>query len=207
MSYLLQRVKVKYPNVFSKLSDELVKHSMDMSEFSRVVQKHRSIIPDVVVHGDFYANNLMYETSKDQTGKITVGSKLLCIIDWALAHSGCGLEDFGRLLVMSVDTETRRKHSEDVLRRYYDRLVKKAGIEKVKASFEQLLQVYEDHFIFSGMFFVLMLDWLQNLFVRVEGDEGERKRQILYERCKAAYDDIMPLIEKAAAAAMANAKP
>jgi aminoglycoside phosphotransferase (APT) family kinase protein len=194
MKNCFQRVKEKYPNVFDKIDLEMAKKQFDMAEFSKTMQKHRSIMSDVIIHGDFYANNLMYETSKDETGKVTVGSKLFSIIDWPMAHLGNGMEDFARLMTQSVDTETRRRHTKDVLRRYYDSLVKKAGIEKVKASFEEILKIYDDHFVIAGMFYVMMLDWLQSLFVSATGEEGERKKQILYDRCHAVYEDFVPLI-------------
>jgi len=196
MTDCFERVKVNYPNVFDKIDMEAAKNQFDMDKFSQVLQKHRAILPDVIVHGDFYANNLMYEISKDSTGQVTVGSKLIAIIDWPLAHSGPGMEDFGRLMALSVDIETRRKHTNDVLKRYYDTLIKKAGPGKVKATFEDILKIYNDHFVMGGMFFVLMLDWLQNLFVRATGEEGEKKRKILFDRCYAVYEDFVPLMEK-----------
>jgi len=106
------------------------------------------------------------------------------------------MDDLGRLMSLSVDTETRRRHTKDVLRRYYDRLVKKVGSEKVKATFEELSEIYEDHFMMAGFFYVLMLDWLQNLFVSAVGEEREKKRRILFERCLAVYEDFLPRMLK-----------
>jgi hypothetical protein len=197
MKGVFERTKQKYPNVFTALDEGLAQKPFDMDEFTRVLNKHRAIMPDLIVHGDFYANNLMYETYKDEKGKVVVGSKLISIIDWALTHSGSPMEDLGRLLSLSVDTETRRRHTNDVLRRYYDKLIEKAGKEKVKATFEQIVEIYEDDLVMAGVFFVLMLDWLQNLFVREVGEEGERRRKILFERCLGVYEDILPIMAKA----------
>jgi len=197
MKNCFERAKAKYPGVFDKIDAEVAQNQMDMEKMSKTFQKHRTIIPDVIVHGDFYGPNLMFQVSKDASGKDVAGTKLISIIDWPLSHSGNGMDDFARLLTVSADTETRRKHTKDILRRYYDTLVKKAGADKIKASFEDILNIYDDYLVMAGMFFVLMLDWLQNLWVTAQGEEGEKKKHVLYERCLGVYEDMLPIMEKA----------
>lgn len=82
------------------------------------------------------------------------------------------------------------------MRRYYNRLVKNAGADTILASFEDLMQVYDDQFVLAGMCFVFMLDWWQKLFAGEGDDEDRTKKQALFERSVHVYEDLLPLIEK-----------
>jgi len=145
------------------------------------------IYPNVIVHGDYFAPNFIFEPASG-------GTKLAGIVDWGLCHAGCGMEDLARLLTMSVDTELRRERTVDILKRYYDSLAAKVGgLENLKASFEDILRVFDRQFVFAALSFVMLLNSLLNLFVHENGADPDQQRKMLFDRCVGVYEDFLPI--------------
>ncbi len=71
-------------------------------------------LPDVMVHGDMYLNNVLLSKAHDQKPTI---------IDWQVIHAGSPMEDICRLLSASVNYEIREHHMDELLYSYYDALV------------------------------------------------------------------------------------
>jgi hypothetical protein len=70
--------------------------------------------PRTLCHGDFRADNLMFEPG-DGPGR-------LITVDWQGPTQARGAFDVAMLMSMSVTTELRREHEGDLLRDYHDRL-------------------------------------------------------------------------------------
>ncbi len=86
-----------------------------------------------MVHGDMWTHNILWNKTAD--GKLS--NSLRSIIDWQLVHQGCcklcvetvecvaaggSHEDLCHLLMVCVDGDIRRKHDEQILRVYFDKL-------------------------------------------------------------------------------------
>jgi hypothetical protein len=77
-------------------------------------------VPTTVVHGDFRADNLMFDDH--QSGREHVG-----VIDWQISYRGAGVTDVAYLLTQSMTVETRRAHERDIVAAWYDALASALG--------------------------------------------------------------------------------
>jgi Ecdysteroid kinase-like family len=74
-------------------------------------------MPHTLVHFDFRADNLFFETAADgSTGDVVV-------IDWQSISVGGGAADVGYFLGQNLSTDDRRAHEADLLHRYHETLV------------------------------------------------------------------------------------
>ena len=88
--------------------------------------------PRTLCHGDFRAENLMFETSKDGAGGLVV-------LDWQFMTQCAGPLDLGYMMSGSVEIEPRREHEMSLLRGYHDALLA-GGVEGY--DFSQCLHDY-----------------------------------------------------------------
>ena len=71
----------------------------------------RSAGPNTVVHGDFRADNMLFDEGEQADG--------LALIDWQGCGIGCGMYDVAFFLGTSVTSEVRRRIERDVLGEYH----------------------------------------------------------------------------------------
>lgn len=76
--------------------------------------------PVTLVHGDFRLDNLFFGNQPDHYP--------VAIIDWQGPLRGRGIHDVAYMLCQSTQTEVRREHEQDIVRRYVDALAA-AGVE------------------------------------------------------------------------------
>ena len=69
--------------------------------------------PTTLAHTDFRLDNFFF----DRPGKPVT------VIDWQLSVRSIGAFDIGYFIVQSLTTEMRRSHGDELLRRWYDRIV------------------------------------------------------------------------------------
>jgi hypothetical protein len=77
-------------------------------------------LPPTVVHGDFRADNLMFDDRT--TGRDHVG-----VIDWQIAFRGAGITDVAYLLTQSMAIDDRRLHERRLVASWYDALCAALG--------------------------------------------------------------------------------
>lgn len=68
--------------------------------------------PNTVVHGDFRADNMLFDEGREADG--------LALIDWQGCGIGCGMYDVAFFLGTSVTSDVRRRIERDVLGEYHD---------------------------------------------------------------------------------------
>ena len=68
--------------------------------------------PKTVVHGDFRADNMLFDEGEEENG--------LALIDWQGCGIGCGMYDVAFFLGTSVTSDIRRHIERDVLGEYHD---------------------------------------------------------------------------------------
>lgn len=76
-----QTVKDAYPDHFGSMDVEKLKTFLTFDNMVKYGTCHHPHMEDVLVHGDYWANNIMFE--KDPDG--TVGDSLVAIVDWQLS--------------------------------------------------------------------------------------------------------------------------
>jgi hypothetical protein len=99
--------------------------------------------PRTLCHGDFRADNLMF----DERG----GPTALATIDWQLSLQARGAVDVSQLLSISVTTDLRRAHEQTLLRGYHDRLTAN-GVENY--GYDEFFDDYR-HGLLIGFFYVI----------------------------------------------------
>ena len=75
--------------------------------------------PLTPMHGDYRLDNLLFRERAD--------GLTACVLDWQSVRLGPPLVDLTMFLGSALDTSTRRRHEEDLLTAYHDRLVS-AGV-------------------------------------------------------------------------------
>lgn len=75
-----QLIKEKYPEHFGSINAEWLVDFVNFDKLLEYTYGHRCFMDDVMVHGDCWANNLMFETLPDGG----VGDQLVALVDWQL---------------------------------------------------------------------------------------------------------------------------
>lgn len=116
---LYRKSKEAYPSVFEKFNDEKLLPYLNFEAFAKVFDRDPRSgynLPQVLAHGDIHFVNMVWEKMQDGEP----GDRLVALIDWQLAHKGCGIEDLARLLAFSFSLETRRQFKQYALDRYVE---------------------------------------------------------------------------------------
>lgn len=146
-------------------------------------------MPDVLTHGDMWANNIFFEKNADGS----LNSRIAAVIDWQVCIKSCGVFDLTRFEGWCLNHDIRRKHATTMLRRYYDRLKAKCG-DKFSTTFEQLVDVYKRSSAINGLFGIVGCEMFLTMIAKVDEDKtGWRKKEIL-ARILAAYEDAMEIM-------------
>jgi hypothetical protein len=76
--------------------------------------------PTTLAHGDFRADNLMFDDRAE--GRERVG-----VVDWQIAHRGPAMSDVSYLVTQSVGVDERRRDEDELVGRWYDALCAAIG--------------------------------------------------------------------------------
>uniref|UniRef100_A0AC35G4I2 CHK kinase-like domain-containing protein n=1 Tax=Panagrolaimus sp. PS1159 TaxID=55785 RepID=A0AC35G4I2_9BILA len=111
-----------------------------------LIQSYKDVgIPDLLVHADLWSSNIIFVA--DENGNPT--DKISAILDWQVLHEGNMLLDFVRLMLNSLDGDTRREAELYVFDFYIEELNKCLAEVGKKAPFsvEQVKRAYEYLFV------------------------------------------------------------
>jgi thiamine kinase-like enzyme len=180
----LKSMKEKYPEYFGHVDEEKVLKQLDYDAMMEKNSLHKKFMPDVIMHGDTWINNIMFKKNSDGT----IGNKVAAFLDWQICFPGSCVNDFARLESFCLNHEVRRSNDMKMLRVYYDRFMSKVG-DKLTLSFEQIEYLYREAIALNGLFFAFFVDFMMENVVKVDDDKtGWRKKECL-SRVKACYDD------------------
>jgi aminoglycoside phosphotransferase (APT) family kinase protein len=91
--------------------------------------------PRTVCHGDFRADNLMFDDTT--TGEHHVG-----VLDWQVSMRGPGIGDVGYFLAQSLTSDVRRAHQRELVEQWYEELSTDLGGEPEGYSFDDAWEDY-----------------------------------------------------------------
>jgi thiamine kinase-like enzyme len=166
-------------SIIEKLDEEKLSTVLLPENMVKVFQVYEAWMPEVLVHGDFWANNIMFEKLPDGS----MGPKLAAFIDWQIPTRGNPMHDLGRVLSMSLDYDLRHKHMEDIIKRYYDTLVKKTGDRMPKdLTYDRVRQMANEQTAMSYLMFLCMRDALCSMLFMDNDPEAEVKREKMTKR-------------------------
>jgi hypothetical protein len=100
--------------------------------------------PFTLTHGDFHAGNVMWDENHDPP---------VYIFDWSEVGIGCPYTELAQFMISNATIDVRRKHEKELVRRYYEKLVK-LGIDPKVNTFDDCW----DRYIAGGI-----EKWLQML--------------------------------------------
>uniref|UniRef100_A0A5S6QK43 CHK domain-containing protein n=1 Tax=Trichuris muris TaxID=70415 RepID=A0A5S6QK43_TRIMR len=106
----------------------------DEEKMTKLMTSFRSLIPEVIVHGDLWSNNLIFSIDEKTS---EASGNLIAIIDWQICHQGSFAEDLCNLFGCSIDESTRRDYTEAVFKRYFNTLNELISGELPLPSFEK----------------------------------------------------------------------
>uniref|UniRef100_A0A1I7YI32 CHK domain-containing protein n=1 Tax=Steinernema glaseri TaxID=37863 RepID=A0A1I7YI32_9BILA len=181
---MLQKLRELNEEWFGPGVDRLQKYLVDEPFLKYIVVGHYKDagLPGVLVHGDLWSNNILWDEQKN----------LKAFIDWQLMHEGSMTFDLSRILVVCTDAELRRACTEKVFRFFYDTLGKllEPHGKKLEFTFETVMKEARVT-MFSQMGDLLSM--VPFCCSHLEKDDG--RLQTGLNRAKAALDDIGGYIE------------
>jgi hypothetical protein len=116
----LEKAKTDYPATFENANEAKLTQMMNKHEFAKLFgcdPRTKFNLPKILVHGDIQPLNLLF---KKGPTKGEIGDELVALLDWQIAHPGCGAEDVARVLGWCMSTENRREMRDQVVRRYVE---------------------------------------------------------------------------------------
>jgi hypothetical protein len=135
-----QSFREAWPLFLDRFGDDLPDGAVALGE--RVGATWESTIHDMfetspitVCHGDFRADNLMFDDTVDDEGHVGV-------LDWQLAYRGDGVGDIAYLITQSMTAEARREHDHEIVAAWHDQLCSTLGGEPDGYPFDQAWQDY-----------------------------------------------------------------
>ncbi|CAD5220436.1 unnamed protein product [Bursaphelenchus okinawaensis] len=130
----------EYPdvaNICAKLKTVNWPKYVDYALHERPAELHAK----TYVHGDVWANNIMYKKNSDGS----VGDEVLAYIDYQCGFEGNPMFDFARFFSINADAEVRREVYKAALKVYYERLTELYAQRgaKVPYDLEAVEEMYE----------------------------------------------------------------
>lgn len=115
----LPQSKAEYPEALGNLDEDKAYALVNKTKYVELfggdpVAKYD--LPVVLVHGDIQLLNVLF--APDSEGNAT--DSIVSLIDWQMAHQGCGLEDVARLFGWCISTETRKSIGDKLIERYVE---------------------------------------------------------------------------------------
>jgi hypothetical protein len=129
-----------WPEFLARWGDAVPGGGVELGErvkdrWEHIVHDGWSRCPPTLCHGDFRADNLMFDDHAE--GRDRVG-----VVDWQIANRGPATGDVTYLITQSVDVDVRRKAERDLLERWYDALCRARGEEPEGCSFDDAWREY-----------------------------------------------------------------
>jgi len=190
----VKKLKETHPDMFGRLDEEKFMKLFVPEEALRLNMSHRQWMPDVLIHGDFWANNAMFNKLPDGG----MGEELVALIDWQMCLAGNPMTDLGRVLSMSADNEIRENRLEDLVKHYYDSLKAKLGDKMPKElTMDRVLEMAQEHTALNCIMMFTMHDMMIALFASADQPDAEARGQRLLKRAKdsvtyaSKYFDIL----------------
>lgn len=137
---LAELVAAVYPGFVERYADRLTDDDRRLCDtyvdnLSRFLELRQP--PFTVLHGDYRVDNMLFAAAGDDP---------LTVVDWQTATWGPPAHDLAYFCGTSLPIDVRRRHEDDLLRRYHEQLCRH-GI--VDYSWDQLLDDYRLH-AFAG---------------------------------------------------------
>jgi len=182
---MVEKAKQTFPEEFGKLDSTKLMALFEPEAMLKYHTSHRPYMQDILVHGDFWANNIMFTKLPDGS----MGDDVAVFIDWQLSFVGHPMTDFGRVFSMSCDSDIREAHLDAVIKHYYACLSKKLGKDMPEQlTLEKVLEMAHEHTAINCMMMFFMQDTMQSLFAPTDSPDAEIKRERMLKTTKKGLE-------------------
>lgn len=168
-------IKNAYPEEFGDVNVEKALHYFEFDNFLKLQNNYIGIVPPVLVHGDFWSNNIMFKINPSN-GQLT--DEVCAVLDWSSSWMGSCMNDFGRLF-SCFPVEFLETHSDTILQKYYNTVKSKCG-PKFTASYHDIKKLYDEQIGLSSLMYAAMA----HLLNARETDENVIKRNVKLAQAK-----------------------
>lgn len=123
-----QQYRDAWPLFLERIGTELPAEALELGArvqvvFEDLLRDGMAEAPTTVCHGDFRADNLMFD---DRASAETA----VAVLDWQISYRGAAITDVAYFLCQSLTVDERRAHEADLVRGWYDQLVETARRER-----------------------------------------------------------------------------
>jgi len=113
-----QQYRDAWPLFLARIGDALPPEALALGErvqhlFEDLLRDGTAEAPLTVCHGDFRADNLMFEDR-------SLDEDAVALLDWQISYRGPAVTDLAYFLCQSLTVEERRAHEADLVRTWYD---------------------------------------------------------------------------------------
>lgn len=127
-----QQYRDAWPMFVERIGDSVPPEAIALGErtqavFEDLLRRGVAEAPLTVCHGDFRADNLMFDDRAATDDAVAV-------LDWQISYRGPAITDVAYFVCQSLTLEERRAHEAELVRAWYDELVRSssAGQERVR---------------------------------------------------------------------------
>ncbi|CDW54468.1 DUF1679 and EcKinase domain containing protein [Trichuris trichiura] len=160
----LQASIKKHPEYLGCVDAEKISAALcDKTKTIAAMTAYKKVVPDVLVHGDFWANNILFEVDSKTN---SVSDRIAAIIDWQVCHQGSFAEDLARLYSYSVNADVRRSTMKDVFRHYFDKIQMWAPGAMSSVSFEIAYHIFENAVFHNALTLVVYATYFSDFLAR-----------------------------------------
>ena len=135
-----QAYREAWPVFHERFRDDLPSGAAELAElvgstWETQAQSMYGDSPNTVCHGDFRADNMMFDDA-------TTGDHHVGVLDWQVSMKGVGVGDVGYLLAQSLTSDVRRASERQLVEQWYDELSTNLGGEPSGYSFDDAWDGY-----------------------------------------------------------------
>ncbi|PIC27268.1 hypothetical protein B9Z55_019578 [Caenorhabditis nigoni] len=177
------------PEELSEVADRVDSFGLELVNFELVknLNKYLGIKNDVLVHGDLWSANILWNEEMDGTYSVKK------IIDYQSVQLGNPAQDLVRLFTSALSGSGRRAYWERLLEQFYEYFLEALEDENnVPYTLEQLKESYRFYFVTGSLLMLPMYGPIAKVKLSEMTDplEIEKCRDILTEKAERLMEDM-----------------
>jgi len=193
---MLPKSKEMFPDLFKDLDEKKLNEYINSEKYLEIFggdPKGRYNFPLALVHGDVHIMNMMFDV---KSAKVA-GDKIVAVIDWQVAHQGCGLEDVARLLLMSISAEIRRKQGDQIVQRYVELFNSKLDGPQNRVTIQDAMKAMDEMFAYTSIMWSIGIGMVDSFTAGIPFSNEEEKqdfRNRMVESYSDNYKDALKIL-------------
>ncbi|CAB04733.2 CHK kinase-like domain-containing protein [Caenorhabditis elegans] len=154
-------------------------------EFAGNLNKVVGIHKDVLVHGDLWAANILWN---ENDGKFSASK----VIDYQIIHMGNPAEDLVRVFLCTLSGADRQAHWEKLLEQFYEYFLEALEDNEIPYTLDQLKESYRLYFVTGSLVMLPLYGPIAQtkLSYSKDTEHVEEYREILTEKAEKLLEDM-----------------